>query len=32
MPICEQIYNILYCKKSVPEAAKDLLSRDIKEE
>jgi len=32
MPICEQIYKILYCKKSVKDAAKDLLSRDIKEE
>ncbi|MCK5818763.1 MAG: NAD(P)H-dependent glycerol-3-phosphate dehydrogenase [Psychromonas sp.] len=32
MPICEQIYKILYCKKSVKEAAKDLLSREIKTE
>lgn len=32
MPISEQIYKILYCNKSVKEAAKDLLSREIKTE
>ena len=32
MPICEQIYKILYCGKKVKEAAQDLLSREIKVE
>lgn len=32
MPICEQIYNVLYCEKSVNDAAKDLLARAIKVE
>ena len=32
MPICEQIYQILYCGKEVKEAAQYLLARAIKVE
>lgn len=32
MPICEQIYNVLYCEKSVKDAAQHLLARAIKVE
>ncbi|WP_336278787.1 NAD(P)H-dependent glycerol-3-phosphate dehydrogenase [Bartonella sp. CB175] len=32
MPITEQIYQILYCSKSVFEAANTLLSRTLKDE
>lgn len=32
MPITEQIYQILYCKKSALEAAKELLGRSQKQE
>jgi len=32
MPICEQIYYVLYQGKAVQEAAIDLLSRSQKDE
>lgn len=32
MPITEQIYHVLYCGKSVSEAANALLSRQLKDE
>ena len=32
MPIVEQVYQVLYCQKSAKQAAKDLLSRERKEE
>jgi glycerol-3-phosphate dehydrogenase (NAD(P)+) len=32
MPICEEIYNVLYEGKSPLEALKDLMARDKKRE
>jgi len=32
MPICEQVYNILYKDKNPREALKDLMSRKLKQE
>lgn len=32
MPICEQIYQVLYCNKPAKEAALSLLSRDMRSE